>query len=235
MPATLPDRPLGELVAETPRLAGLFEELGLDFCCGGKRTLAEACDRRSLDLDETLRRIEETAATPDESVDWRAASPSDLADHIEQTHHAMLRRDLPRLRTLMQRVADTHGARDPRLGVLVEVFDGFCADLEQHMRKEERVLFPAIRALEHGEPTPFDDAETLNMPLRCLMDEHDDAGEALARMRTLTDGFQPREGACASHRAMLSSLEALERDMHLHVHKENNILFPAARALLAGK
>lgn len=230
---------VGQMVAEQPARARVFERLGIDYCCGGKRRLADVCEERGLDplrvLDELAAQDRPRAA---QERDWQAAGLAELCDHIEATHHAYLRNELPRLTGLVRKVASVHGEREPALRELEEVFDAFCMEIDSHMRKEEQVLFPMIRLLESAERLPSFHCGSVNNPIRMMEFEHDGAGDALARMRSLTQDFTPPPEACNTYRAMLEGLAVLEQDMHQHIHKENNILFPRAsaqEARLAGR
>jgi regulator of cell morphogenesis and NO signaling len=220
---------VGELVAERPARSRIFEELGIDYCCGGKLSLAEACARKGLDPDEVSRRLAATEVAESET-DWRAAPLAALADHIVSTHHAFLRRELPRLRGLLAKLARVHGDRHPELRDALAVFGPFADELTEHMMKEERVLFPLITGLESGRVprTPF-----VLQPIAVMEAEHDDAGRALAEMRRLTGGYALPADGCGTYRAAMAGLAELEADMHEHVHKENSILFPRAARLVA--
>lgn len=221
---------VGELVAERPARSRVFEELGIDYCCGGKLSLAEASARRGLDVDAVSRRLAEADA---EGVaggtDWRAARLADLCGHIVATHHALLRRELPRLHGLLAKLARVHGDRHPELRDTLAVFEPFADDLAFHMTKEEQVLFPLIARIESGQaaPTPF-----VLRPIASMEAEHDDAGRALSEMRRLTGGYAVPADGCNTYRAAMAGLAELEADMHAHVHKENNILFPRAARLV---
>lgn len=219
---------VGEIVANHPQTARVFEGLGLDYCCGGRRPLAEACAEKGLDADAVLGRLREALAEPSPERDWTGAGMTALADHIEQTHHEYLRRELPRLTGLLRKVVAAHGERHPEVRELSHVFNAFEQELFDHMLKEERVLFPWLRRLEAGAPRAQMPGWSVSGPVSCMMHEHDDAGAALATMRELTDGFTAPEDACGTFRALYSALAELEQDMHRHVHKENNILFPRA-------
>jgi regulator of cell morphogenesis and NO signaling len=228
------ETPVGQLVAERLSRARVFERFGIDYCCGGKAPLGQICRSKGLDPDAILRElaIHDAAAAADET-DWAHTSLTALADHIETTHHGYLQEELPRLAHLVKKVASVHGEQHPELQELHGLFDSFRSDLEAHMLKEERVLFPLCRALEGAAVRPVSHCGSINNPIRVMTLDHEDAGEALARMRQLTDDFTPPEDACMSYRTMLDGLAELERDMHLHVHKENNILFPRASAIEA--
>jgi regulator of cell morphogenesis and NO signaling len=220
---------VGQLVADRPSRARVFEKLGIDYCCGGRQPLSEACSSRGLDAATVLRLLEaidEAPATP--QADWSRATMSELADHIEQTHHAYLKQELPRLHQLLEKIAAKHGDSRPALRELLEVFLAFAEELFSHMAKEERILFPLIRQLESaGGPAAFHCGSIRN-PIAVMVAEHDNAGRALQRMRELTDGYAAPADACNTYRASFDALRQLEADMHQHVHKENNILFPRA-------
>ncbi|HEY7089694.1 MAG TPA: iron-sulfur cluster repair di-iron protein [Tepidisphaeraceae bacterium] len=222
---------VGQLVSQRPARARIFDSFGIDYCCGGGKSLAAACSARNLDVDTVvavLRAFDAEAAAPADSRDWTKASMAELCDHIEQTHHAYLKQELPRLEQCLRKIAARHGPGDARLVELLDVFLSFRAELEQHAMKEERILFPLIRRLEAGDsPTTFH-CGSVNNPIRVMVMEHDHAGAALARMRDLTDGYQAPPDACNTYRSTMDAMLQLERDMHRHVHKENSILFPRA-------
>lgn len=224
-------RTVGELVAERPSRSRVFEKLGIDYCCGGRRPLAEACAAQGLDPATVARLLEsDEPASNAPAGDPSDMTLSELADHIEQTHHAYLRTELPRLEAMIRKVAAVHGSKHPWLVELEEVFGAFVKGLRDHMASEEERVFPMIRALEGGDAAATS-GDGLAGPLRAMEHEHDEAGAALATMSRITEGYRPPEGACNTFRAMLDALAELERDMHQHVHKENNVLFPRAEAL----
>jgi regulator of cell morphogenesis and NO signaling len=234
------DKTIGQLVLERPGRARVFERLGIDYCCGGKKPLRQACQERGMDPRAVVQVIEvydrQDDGRPSER-DWSVADLTELADHIEQTHHAYLKRELPRLEQLLGKIAAVHGQRRPEVRELEQVFRAFKAELESHMAKEEQVLFPLCRrmawATRAGVALPAFHCGSVQNPIRVMIAEHEHAGAALARMRELTGGYVPPEGACNTYRAALHALEELEKDMHQHVHKENNILFPRAAGLEA--
>lgn len=221
---------VGEWVAERPARSRTFEQIGIDYCCGGKRSLDEACRRRGLDPEQVASTLREDAVdSEDAETDWRQQPLSALCDHIETTHHAFLRDELPRLGDLAHKVAGAHGERHPEYVTLYKQFGPFRGELEMHMAKEERILFPAIRGLEDGAGSAFHCGD-LSAPIQVMEMEHDAAGEFLRKFAELTQGYTPPEDACGSLLALLDGLATLEADLHLHIHKENNILFPRTRA-----
>jgi regulator of cell morphogenesis and NO signaling len=220
--------PVGRLVAERPARARALERLGIDYCCGGRKSLAEVSAAKGLDVEAVLR-VLDAACREAETDDWVPARPAELAEVIVATHHAYLRRELPRLAGLVHKVAAQHGATHPELLELGSVFHAFRACMNSHMNQEEWFIFPLIRRLETAvasDDVPASLAELIS----AAEHEHDQGGEALARMRALTGGYSPPPDACAAYQALLAGLAELETDMHSHVHKENNILFPEAIA-----
>lgn len=226
-----PEMTVGRLVAERPSRSRVFEKLGIDYCCGGKLSLVEACERKGLHAASvlaTLEAMEAVGPVAGNEPDPAQMTLTALCDHIETTHHDYLKNELPRLDFMTRKVAGRHGERWPWLIELAHVYQAFQEELMAHMMKEERVLFPAIRDLEAGRQTKSPCGGHLGAPIVMMEHEHDNAGRALERMHELTGGYTPPEEACNTFRAMLDALDELERDMHQHVHKENNILFPRA-------
>jgi regulator of cell morphogenesis and NO signaling len=219
---------VGGLVAQYPGLARVFERFGIDYCCGGKRTLEDAAARAGADYPTVLAAVDAALGQVHEDADPGAMSLTELCEHIVETHHAYLRRELRRIDRLLGKVAAAHGERHPELRELQRVVDKFAADLSRHMTKEELILFPAIRRLEQDRRYPAGPFGSLRFPMAAMEAEHGDAGDDLAAMRTLTGDFSPPADACPTFRALLGALAELEVDMHRHVHKENNVLFPRA-------
>jgi regulator of cell morphogenesis and NO signaling len=222
---------VGGLVAAVPARSRIFEQLGIDYCCGGKLPLAEACRKKGLDprtVVQMLAAFDAAQSGPAEAIDPLSMTLTALADHIEATHHAYLKTELPRLDAITEKVARVHGEHDSRLAQVRQAFAALSEEMHSHMAKEERILFPMIRALEASGDLSVLHCGSLAHPIRQMEAEHDSAGGGLALMRELTDGFTPPAWACNTYRAMLDALAHLERDLHLHVHKENNVLFPQA-------
>jgi len=234
MAAITSEQTVGELVAQKPGRARVFEKLGIDYCCGGKQTVDQACRDQGLDVNTALKMLQATEEVDTDPAerDWTNASLTELADHIEQTHHVYLREELPRLGQMVRKVAAVHHANHPWLLELDTLFAGFAAEMESHLLQEEQILFPMVRSLEQDTPSNGEDwpeGISLTGPVDSNAHEHENAGQALARMRQLTSDFTPPADACGTFQAMLDGLHQLEKDTHQHVHKENNILF--ARAL----
>lgn len=230
---------VGDLVVEKPHLARVFERFGIDYCCGGRQTLGEACSRAGVAVSEIARLLDEADAAASEpdagEEDWAAAPLARLTRHIVDRHHSYLRAELPRLAQLISKVVAAHGEKHPELAQVSRTFDALQAELFSHMMKEERVLFPIVEAMEQaasaGRQLPAFHCGSVNNPIAVMEDEHQHAGDALARMRSLTGGYVPPPDACPTYHALLDGLSRLESDLHLHIHKENNILFPRAAAL----
>lgn len=230
---------VGEMVTRRPALSHVFEQVGIDYCCGGKKTLDQACEEKGLDVESVRAAVRACTATEQEPfVDAAAMSLAELANHIEQTHHAYLHRELPRLDWMTEKVASVHGDHEPRLRELRQTYQELAEELTCHMMKEEKVLFPLIRQLEASTTAPMFHCGSLANPMRQMEAEHHNAGSALEKISKLSDGYSPPEWACNTYRAMLDALAHLQLDLHQHVHKEESILFPKALALeakLAGK
>jgi regulator of cell morphogenesis and NO signaling len=203
--------------------------MGIDYCCGGRVTLAEVCRKRNLDpaaLLEQFRMDDGSGAGYD--LDPVALSLSELCDHIVDTHHAYLRRELTGIASLLRKVVPAHGERHPELPRVAQTFGAFAAEMMTHLLKEEQILFPLIKQLEAGRRPPGSPCGGVKNPIAVMEAEHDDAGKAMRLLRELTGNYTPPADACTTYRALLRALGELEQDLHRHVHKENNILFPRA-------
>lgn len=214
---------VGDFVAANPGTARVLEAHGVDYCCGGQRPLADACADGGLDADALLAELTAVPATNDDDLDVSGLSNADLIDHIVAVHHDYLWREMPRLSELANKVARVHGANHPELRAVQQAWTQLVAELTDHLMTEEQEQFPAIRrAGEDGSPFSGSVDE--------LLREHDAAGQLLARLRELTNGFTVPGDGCASYRALFAGLEDTEADLHTHIHKENNILFPRLAA-----
>ncbi len=236
---TIQGATVAEIAANSLEAVRVFERLGIDYCCGGKRPLADACSEKGYDTAAVEREIEAAIAGSGEAVeDWNTAPLRSLIDHIVGRHHEYLRRELPPLAARVNKVYNVYNQRyGPTLTGLPEVFSALQAELEMHTRKEEMILFPAIISAEKAvsagaslPPTPFG---TVANPIRMMEAEHDSAGGALARIREITNEYSIPDYACVTYKAMISGLKELEQDLHIHIHLENNILFPRAIKLEA--
>lgn len=232
MPEISPDLSVAQLVTDRPARARVFERLGIDYCCGGDHSLAEACTKNDLDTSTVVQMLDVVAesAPAEPTRNWSDVPLTDLIDHIKEAHHKYLRRELPRLERLIGKTNRAHGDQVSWLAPVQSLFLSLREDLMDHMQSEEEYVFPAIRTLAEGRVLP--DGSSLDASaLEQMEDEHDEAGSALEQLRSLTNEYTPPEWACPTFRAAIDGLRELESDMHQHVHKENNILFPRARSL----
>lgn len=224
-----PETTVGELVRAVPARSRIFENLGVDYCCGGKRPLSEICLAKNLDpvtVIAMLNALDGAGAAPGANPD--SMGLTELCDHIERVHHDYLREELPRLDFMTRKVAAVHGDHEQRLVEIRRVFEQFSAEIVEHTNKEEGVVFPRIRALEAANGDRETAATELKAALAELESEHESAGSALEQFKQLTDDYTPPEWACNTFRALYDALQQLERNMHQHVHKENNVLFVKA-------
>lgn len=226
-----PNQTVGSVVTAAPGTARVFERLGLDYCCGGKSTLADACVRRGLETDVVLAELEAALARPAPARELTRERASAVVEHIVETHHTFVKRELPRLVTLMEKVNRVHGATHPQLPTMAAIWFRVAAELEQHLAKEEEILFPMIRALDAGRAVTMHCG--VEGPMHVMELEHEEVGEALHRLRALADDYRVPADACGSWRALWAGLDEFERDLHMHVHLENNVLFPKVRELEA--
>lgn len=222
------ERTVGEVVAEDYNRAAVLQRYGIDFCCGGGRSLRSACEKAGVEFGLVARELAEAqprGSTEDQLPDARSWDLEELATHIVREHHAYVRETLPVLRHFTTKVARVHGATHGELEVIQELIGELGQEMERHMEEEETVLFPRIAALTS--PAGGVDLGDVLMPLE---DDHERAGALMTRIRKLSDGFRPPADACTTYRATYSKLEEFEADLHRHVHLENNVLFPRARA-----
>jgi regulator of cell morphogenesis and NO signaling len=223
-----------ELALEIPRATRIFEKLGIDYCCGGGKTLQEACTSANLSVDEVLKSLAsaQPVTSNSEDPDWNAQPLADLVAHIIAKHHKYTREEIARLGPLFDKVCSVHGKNHSELLQMRDVFQGLAQELSSHMMKEEMILFPYIARMEEAlvekapvVPPPFG---TVQNPVAMMMHEHDSAGRALRTMRQASAGYAAPEDACVSYRTLYKALEDFEADLHQHIHLENNILFPRA-------
>lgn len=219
------DMTLGAIVTSHPSLARELERRNLDYCCGGAVTLDEAC--RDAGFDAALVAAELASSIVDEGpASWTHLDVDELVVHLVETHHRYLWDELPRVQALLDTVVDVHGDRHPELHEIAECFGAVRADIEPHLVKEERVLFPAIRQLAAAPAAPTFGFGTIGNPISAMLRDHDELGTLLLDLRTSTNDYTVPEDGCASYRALFEGFAQLEADTHLHVHKENNVLFP---------
>jgi len=228
---------VGDVAAQSTAAAGVLEELGIDYCCGGQRSLEEACRDKGIQASTVLEQVEAAEASrkgPDRN--WTEAPLTELIQHILKSHHEYLRRELPLIAERIEAVRTAHAEQhETMLGELQDVFEELRAELGSHMQKEEMILFPYVEraemASQAGHRAAAPPFGTFRNPIEIMEMEHDEAGRALREIRRLTEGFTLPEDACNKFGTLYAGLKELERDMHTHIHLENNILFPRALAL----
>ena len=212
---------VGQIATEYPLATRVFARHNIDYCCGGGSSLGEVCSQNGLETDAILTEIQNEIKTQ-ESADnqWDKEPLTDLIDHILATYHRPLDEELPRLEFMVHKVYNVHGDKNPEMfSELRQVYLALISELKAHMMKEEQILFPMIKRGDGG---------MANGPINVMLQDHDSAGNALKRIRELTNNYQVPEEACNTWRALWYGLEALEEALHQHIHLENNILFPRA-------
>jgi regulator of cell morphogenesis and NO signaling len=228
-------RTVRELALEIPEATRIFEKIGIDYCCGGGKSLEEACAAAKLSVDEvidSLELAEQAARAKQENRDWQKEPLADLVAHIMNKHHKYTREEIARLGPLFDKVVSVHGKNHSELQHVRAAFRGLAQELTTHMMKEDAVLFPYIVRMEESViqrepvlPPPFGSVQN---PVAMMMHEHDSAGEALRSMRQASAGYTPPGDACISYQTLYKALGDFEKDLHQHIHLENNILFPRA-------
>ncbi len=224
---------VGQIATRYPELIPELERLGIDYCCGGEKTLGDIARRNGRAPDEIAAQLRGHVPESDSSadpVDYTAMSMTELADHIEQTHHALARESFGRLGRLIEKCVAAHGDDEPRLADLQRTCAALDEDMSDHLVREERVLFPWLRRLDTKTEITSGPPWSVRRPIDCMVHDHDDVGEAFRRIRQLTDDLTPPDDACSTWRECYRLLRELESDTHIHIHKENNILFPAGVA-----
>lgn len=227
---------IGEWVAKNYRTAAIFEKYGMDFCCGGKTTLAAACREKGVDPEQLRQELEKAALEPvDRSQNFAAWELPFLADYIVNTHHAYLKENTARIATYADKIAQVHGGHHPEVIEISTIFDKIEADMALHLRNEEDLLFPAIRKIvalqKSGSAHEAKDIEALRENLATLGHEHDEIGAAVHEIRRLAKDYAVPADVCNTFTVTYQKLKEFEDDLHKHVHLENNILFPKAAKL----
>jgi len=227
-----------EIALEQPSSIRVFEHFGIDYCCGGRKPLAEACAARDVEVDAVIAALESAAELPASTAEnWQQRTMAELIAHIVATHHAYVKSELPRLAILAQKVVNRHGDTKAELPQIQAALAALDEELIQHLAKEEAILFPYIVKLERASAgvatQPAACFGTVANPIAMMTQEHEAAGALLAQMRRLSQNFLPPEGACPTFHAFYNGLKEFEQDLHRHIHMENNILFPRAIALEA--
>ncbi|HXS75666.1 MAG TPA: iron-sulfur cluster repair di-iron protein [Terracidiphilus sp.] len=233
---TLTTQTVREIALENPASIRVFESFGIDYCCGGRKPLAEACEAKNLSVDAVIAALKAGVANANPTgEDWSTESLGSLAAHIVNTHHAYVRRELPRLAELATKVVNRHGDTKPELPQIQAKVAQISEELIEHLAKEEVVLFPYVTKLERssqdGSAKPHGCFGTVASPIAMMTQEHEAAGALIAEIRSLSSDYTPPVGACPTFHAFYNGLHEFEQDLHQHIHLENNILFPRAIAL----
>jgi regulator of cell morphogenesis and NO signaling len=231
MPTITADAHVGTIARQLPATVKVFQRRRIDFCCGGKRPLGEACKAAGAPLDEVLGELRTAAAAPQPQEDWSGAPLPTLVGHIIEHYHHALHRDLPVLRELAAKVAHRHGVDRPALLAVRETVDRLSAEMTSHMEKEEVVLFPLAVKLASGDWGLGEASWIAEGPIPMMEHEHGEVASMLAELRVLTGGYVPPANACNSFRGLYEMLAELERETMVHVHLENNVLFPRIEEL----
>lgn len=226
-----PDQTVRDIALADPSVIRVFERFGIDYCCGGRKPLAQSCQELQLSLEQVMEKLAEAQGTKTNQghENWQAAPLASLISHIVRTHHARTRQELPRIIALSTKVASKHGGNHPELLRVRELAQELEEDMSAHLRKEEEILFPYISRLESSEgEAPSACFPTVAYPISVMVQEHESAGSNMAEIRQITSGYQAPADACPTYRGLFSALHEFEQDLHQHVHLENNILFPRA-------
>lgn len=222
-----------EVALQVPESTRLFESLKIDYCCGGNQPLGQACASAGVDVDDVMDMLAGVGQSSE--GDFQNGSLPELITHILDKHHVFTKSEMVRLQSLADKVLSAHGGNHPELIQLDELISRLCADLKPHMFKEEQILFPYILALTQAagqsQAAPFAPFGTVKNPIRMMMMEHDTAGQILRELRVLTSDYKVPADACISYQTLYQALENFEKDLHQHIHLENNILFPKALAM----
>lgn len=224
---------IGELVAQDYRTAGVFKAHGIDFCCNGNRTISEACDKKGIDatmvVEELSNALNDSNAV---SADFQSWPPDLLVDYIEKKHHRYVEAKIPEIKAYLNKITKVHGDNHPELHVIEQHFSESAGALAAHMKKEELILFPFIKKLaaadQNDEQLYAAHFGTVENPIAMMHEEHDAEGERFREIARLTENYTPPNDACNTYRVAFAVLQEFENDLHMHIHLENNILFPKA-------
>lgn len=224
------EKPLGDIVTDDFRSAAIFKNAGLDFCCGGKKSLETACTEKKIDPDSIMNQLLELESSGNNrGHNYKEWAPSFLADYIVNSHHKYVLKTLPDLMFYSRKINEVHGLRHNELKEVADLFSQINRELLQHLKNEEEVLFPAIRKVQ--ENNTHDVRATIRSEIERMTGEHDFAGTTMDRINELTGGYNVPSDACNTYAVTMRMLEEFEDDLHIHVHLENNILYPAAMKL----
>ncbi|UPS91592.1 iron-sulfur cluster repair di-iron protein [Bizionia sp. M204] len=229
-------KPIGEYVADDFRTAAVFSNYGIDFCCKGHRTVEEVCNKNGVNPDELLSKLDAILESKgNNAIDYKSWPLDLLADYIEKTHHRYVEEKIPVLRQFLDKLCKVHGGNHPELFKINELFTGCAGELAAHMKKEELILFPFIKkmvkATLDGQAIEAPHFGTVENPIAMMMEEHENEGERFRKIALITNNYTPPADACNTYKVTYAMLDEFEKDLHLHIHLENNILFPEAAKL----
>lgn len=224
---------IGQFVAEDFRTAAVFSNYGIDFCCKGDRTVEEVCEKNKIDVDELLDKLSAIQNSKgDQSIDYRSWPLDLLAEYVEKKHHRYVEEKIPVLRQFLDKLCKVHGQRHPELLEITALFIGCSKELAAHMKKEELILFPFIKRMVkarlEGTKIESPQFETVENPIAMMKHEHEAEGERFELIAKLTNNYTPPADACNTYKVTFAMLDEFEKDLHVHIHLENNILFPEA-------
>ncbi|MFD2541857.1 iron-sulfur cluster repair di-iron protein [Lacinutrix gracilariae] len=224
---------IGEYVADDFRTAAVFSKYKIDFCCNGNRTIDEACEKKRIDSNTLVDELETVLnSKTDQSIDYKSWPLDLLAEYIEKKHHRYVEEKIPVLRQFLDKLCRVHGANHPELFKVNELFTASAGELTAHMKKEELILFPfvkrMVKAKIDNQAIQSPQFGTVENPIAMMMHEHDNEGERFREIAKLTNDYNPPVDACNTYKVTYAMLDEFEKDLHLHIHLENNILFPEA-------
>ena len=227
------EKEIGQYVADDFRTAAIFSKHKIDFCCNGNRTVAEACEKKGIDSHLVMDEINQVLnAKTGETIDYKSWPLDLLAEYIEKKHHRYVEEKIPVLRQFLDKLCSVHGERHPELFKINELFTASAGELASHMKKEELILFPFIKKMVNAKlvnvPLQSPQFGTVENPIALMKHEHDTEGERFREIAELTDNYNPPADGCNTYKVTFAMLEEFEKDLHLHIHLENNILFPGA-------
>jgi len=227
------EKQIGQFVAEDYRTAAVFSKYKIDFCCNGNRSVNEACEKKGLDCKVLLEELHSVLNNKGEqSIDYKSWSLDLLIDYIEKKHHRYVEEKIPVLRQFLDKLCRVHGERHPELFEINELFTASAGELATHMKKEELILFPFVKKMVNAKlqqgAVQSPQFETVENPIAMMKQEHDNEGERFRQIAALTNNYNPPADACNTYRVTFAMLDEFEKDLHLHIHLENNILFPKA-------
>lgn len=227
---------IGEFVAQDYRTAAVFTKYKIDFCCNGGRSIEEACEKKGLDSNQLLEELEAVLSTKtDQTIDYKSWPLDLLVDYIEKKHHRYVEETIPILSQFLDKLCRVHGERHPELLKVNELFIASAGELASHMKKEELILFPFVKKMMKAKLNKSSILAphfgTVENPISMMIHEHDNEGERFRQIAELTNNYTPPTDACNTYRVTFAMLDEFEKDLHLHIHLENNILFPGALKL----